>query len=50
MDAIGFAMGDDLRVVEGTASIDAAFSPSINEWEGKRSLQMNLKGLRPSVG
>jgi single-stranded-DNA-specific exonuclease len=48
MDAIGFDMGDLLGMVEDTKHVDAAFCATINEWEGGRTLQMNLKGLRPS--
>jgi single-stranded-DNA-specific exonuclease len=48
IDAIGFGMGDLLDTVEDTLAVDAAFTASVNVWEGRRSLQLSLKGLRES--
>lgn len=48
MDAIGFSMGKYLPHLDSTTSLDAAFTPMINEWNGNRYLQLNLKALRPS--
>jgi len=42
--AIGFDMGD-AQILEGSL-IDAAFTPSINEWEGMKTLQLQIKALR----
>ncbi|MDA8389107.1 MAG: single-stranded-DNA-specific exonuclease RecJ [Nitrospiraceae bacterium] len=50
MDAIGFDMAGVMRHIEDAAAVDAAFTPVINEWERGRTLQLNLKGLRPSGG
>jgi single-stranded-DNA-specific exonuclease len=47
-DAIGFDMAALLENLEGASAVDAAFTPEINEWNGGRSLQLNLKALRPS--
>ncbi|MCE5312937.1 MAG: DHH family phosphoesterase [Nitrospiraceae bacterium] len=49
LDSIGFDMGEMLSVVEEAGKIDAAFVPAINEWNGGRYLQLNLKALRPAV-
>ncbi|MFN3480634.1 MAG: single-stranded-DNA-specific exonuclease RecJ, partial [Thermodesulfovibrionales bacterium] len=49
MDAIGFNMGDIVEDVATSASVDAAFIPTINEWNGGRYLQMNLKAIRPNL-
>ncbi|MDX9714755.1 MAG: DHHA1 domain-containing protein [Dissulfurispiraceae bacterium] len=46
MDSIGFDMGEMLDFVEDAKSIDAVFVPAINEWNGARYLQLNLKALR----
>ncbi|MBI4685786.1 MAG: hypothetical protein HY755_11385 [Nitrospirae bacterium] len=43
-DSIGFDMGTPAP----PATIDAVFTPTVNEWEGGTSLQLNLKALRPS--
>lgn len=48
-DAIGFDMGGLLDDLIPSAPYDAAFSPSFNEWNGNRYLQLVLKGLRPSA-
>jgi single-stranded-DNA-specific exonuclease len=42
-DAIGFGLAD--KGVTG-GRVDLLFSPGINEWNGKRSLQLTLKDVR----
>jgi len=49
LDAIGFNMGNEQEKTERAGRIDAAFVPSINEWNGTRSVQLILKALRPSL-
>lgn len=46
VDSIGFDFGGFLGTLEDSALIDAAFSPKINEWDGGRFLQLNLKAIR----
>ncbi len=48
MDSIGFDFGSMLGSVEESGMIDAAFVPTINEWDGGRYLQLNLKAIRPA--
>ncbi|MCL4491472.1 MAG: DHHA1 domain-containing protein [Nitrospirae bacterium] len=48
LDSIGFDFGSMLGIVEGSPLIDAAFLPTINEWDGGKRLQLNLKAIRPS--
>ena len=48
MDSIGFDFGSMLGSVEESGIIDAAFVPTINEWDGGRYLQLNLKAIRPA--
>jgi len=48
MDSIGFDFGSMLGSVEESGMIDAAFIPTINEWDGGRYLQLNLKAIRPA--
>jgi single-stranded-DNA-specific exonuclease len=44
--AIGFNMGDIYQsLAMGRVLVDAAFSLDINEWQGERRLQLNLKDL-----
>ncbi|MBI4838967.1 MAG: hypothetical protein HY806_07500 [Nitrospirae bacterium] len=49
MDTIGFNMSELLEKIEGSYTLDAAFVPCINEWNGSRILQLNLKAVRPST-
>jgi single-stranded-DNA-specific exonuclease len=46
MDTIGFGMGDELKHIGSSSTLDIAFVPEINEWNGMRSIQLNLKALR----
>ncbi len=46
LDAIGFGLGDWLdRMPE---RIDVAYQLEINEWNGNRSLQLNMQDIRPA--
>jgi len=47
MDTIGFGMGDELKNIGPSSTLDIAFVPEINEWNGMRKIQLNLKALRP---
>jgi single-stranded-DNA-specific exonuclease len=47
LDSIGFSMGKRADSITTGAPLDIAFIPSINEWNGTRSLQLNLRALRP---
>lgn len=48
LDSIGFDFGRYLDMVESNAFIDAAFFPTMNEWDGGKYLQLNLKAIRPT--
>ncbi|NOZ70230.1 MAG: single-stranded-DNA-specific exonuclease RecJ [Deferribacteres bacterium] len=47
IDTIGFSMADKLGWTAASSSLDIAFVPCINEWNGTRSIQLNLKAVRP---
>lgn len=53
IDTIGFSRGNLLNKIENcpdkSGLVDAVFFPCINEWNGTKSLQLNLKELRPSL-
>jgi single-stranded-DNA-specific exonuclease len=49
IETIGFSMAPAIEKIEDSLTIDIAFTPCINEWNGKRSLQLNLKALKPSL-
>ncbi|MFO0752599.1 MAG: DHH family phosphoesterase [Thermodesulfovibrionales bacterium] len=48
VDSIGFTFGGLLQHLEENRFIDAAFLPVINEWDGGRYLQLNLRAIRPA--
>lgn len=48
LDTIGFDMGRDMEHLLSFLTIDAAFTPSFNDWNGNRLLQLVLKGFRPA--
>ncbi len=48
IDSIGFDFGGYLEIVGANPLIDAVFHPTINEWEGSKYLQLNLKAIRPA--
>jgi single-stranded-DNA-specific exonuclease len=48
VDTIGFSMGNEINRIMKASSIDIAFHPGINEWQGMKNLQLNLKAIRPN--
>lgn len=48
VEAIGFDMGGFLENLDSSNVLDAVYTVDINEWEGGRTLQINLKALRPA--
>ncbi len=49
LDAIGWDMGHLLEDLSQAENFDAVFTPSYNDWNGNRNIQLILKGLRPSA-
>lgn len=48
VDAIGFDMGGLFENLHLSTTIDAAFTPAFNDWNGSRYLQLILRAFRPS--
>ncbi len=48
LDVIGFDMGNIIAHLNPPSMVDAAFAPTINEWNGNKYVQLNLKACRPS--
>ena len=46
IDAIGFGLGEWASRMPGR--IDSVYQPEINQWNGRRSLQMRLLDIRPA--
>jgi single-stranded-DNA-specific exonuclease len=49
LDTIGFNMASYMSTLESSYKIDVVFTPFINEWNGSKQLNLNLKALRPSI-
>jgi single-stranded-DNA-specific exonuclease len=49
VDTIGFSMGGIMEKIDCAPSLDIAFVPCINEWNGTKNIQLNLKAVRPGV-
>ena len=49
LDGIGFGLGGRAADLQVGSLIDIVFHLEVNEWQGRRSLQLNLQDLRSSV-
>ena len=47
-DCIGFSMSEHAGLVQAGAHLDLAVRTEINEWQGRRSLQLQIRALRPA--
>ncbi|MEQ8623569.1 MAG: single-stranded-DNA-specific exonuclease RecJ [Vicingaceae bacterium] len=47
--AIGFNLGDKIDLIKQQQAFDVVYSIEENEWNGKISLQLNVKDIRPAV-
>ncbi len=48
LDAIAFRMASCMDEIAASSEVDLAFFPSINLWQGRRNLQLEIKNIRPS--
>lgn len=49
LDGIGFGLGDRANGFTSDERLDIAFHLEINEWQGRRSLQLNVQDLRTAI-
>jgi len=47
-DAIGFGLGEKLKLIEGKKKVDILFTLDENEWNGVKSIQFVLKDIKCS--
>lgn len=47
-DCIGFGLGDHLSILNSGESFDVCFTIEENVWKEKRTIQLNIKGIRES--
>jgi len=50
IEAIGFNLGDKLNSLRNSALIDLSYTPQINTWQNKQSLQLNIKDIKLNKG
>ncbi len=49
LDAIGFGLGERANGLRSDERLDVAFHLEVNEWQGRRSLQLNVQDLRTTT-
>jgi single-stranded-DNA-specific exonuclease len=49
LDAIAFRLGQHLELVKSGQPFSVLYSVEENEWQGRRSLQLNIKDIKPGV-
>lgn len=50
LDSIGFGMGSEVESLKNNNKmVDTVFVPKLNEWDGRVTVQLHLKELRPSL-
>jgi len=49
LDGIAFKFASSAGEIAAASEVDVAFLPSVNEWGGRRTLQLEVKDIRPSV-
>ena len=49
LDGIGFGLGERANGLAADAHLDIAFHLEVNEWQGRRTLQLNVQDLRTAV-
>ncbi len=49
LDGIGFGQGGQASLLNADERLDITFQLEVNEWQGRRSLQLNVQDLRTSA-
>ena len=48
VDGIGFDLGPYAKTLSASETVDLAFTPGLNEWQGKISVQLKVKDIKDS--
>ena len=48
-DAIGFRLGGFFELVKSGTPFSVLYTLEENEWNGRRTLQLNIKDIKPAV-
>lgn len=49
LDCIAFNLAAAREEIAAARAVDLAFAPAINEWQGRRALQLEVKDIRPAA-
>ncbi|MCF7801665.1 MAG: single-stranded-DNA-specific exonuclease RecJ [Candidatus Marinimicrobia bacterium] len=49
VDAIGFGMGEHYEMLIANKPVDVAYVITENEWQGRRTIQLEVKDLKPAT-
>lgn len=50
VDAVAFGQGEQAKQLSAEMKIDVVFQLEVNEWQGRRRLQMNVQDMRAASG
>ncbi len=50
LEGIAFRMASSINEIAAASEVDLAFFPSFNTWKGRRSVQLEVKEIRPAGG
>lgn len=48
LEAIGYGLAQDIDLLQRYTRFNLAYSPNINEWQGERSVQLEIKDIKPT--
>ncbi|MFM1879489.1 MAG: hypothetical protein RLZZ241_2355 [Bacteroidota bacterium] len=48
LDAIGFGLGEHLKLIQSKTPVQVAYSLEENTWQGKTKIQLKIRDLKPS--
>jgi single-stranded-DNA-specific exonuclease len=48
-NCIGFSLGEYLKLINSGAAFDICYTIEENTWKEKKSIQLNIKGIRPAL-
>jgi single-stranded-DNA-specific exonuclease len=47
MEVIAFHMAEQVRALANSGPLDIAFTPTLNTWQGRQTVELQLRALRP---
>ena len=47
VDSVGFSLGERIEEVNNCHTLDVVFFPSVNEWRGRRTIDLQIEDFKP---